>query len=87
MAEIVRALVPTADGDRAVNVGRAHAERKGYKVLDEATVTRSGNPRRETRENGRPAKKKTSVAKEAAAKKEAASSADDTDNSTASEEN
>lgn len=70
MADLVRAVVPTSDGDRAVTLGRGFAERAGLKVLEgEPTRTAAGNPIRETRPNGRPAKKKTSVATAAAAKK------------------
>lgn len=80
MADLVRAIVPTANGNRIVTVGRAHAENKSYEIREgEPTVTAAGNPQPVTRPNGRPTKKKTTVAQAAAVKK-AAKSADPTDN-------
>lgn len=85
MVDLVRAVVPTADGDRVVTIGRTRAEMVGLDVLEgEPTRTAAGNPVRESRPNGRPAKPKTSVAKKAAEKK-AASTA--TTSSQPSEEN
>lgn len=68
MTDLVRAVL----GDFEKNVGRAYAEAKGLKILDEPTHVH-GNPRRPTRK-GRPAKPKTSVAAEAAKKKTSARS-------------
>ena len=77
MQELVRAVV----GDQEVNVGRAYAEAKGLKVLDEPTHRPDGRPRPETRRGGRPNKPRqgieTTVAKAAAAKKAESSAAHD----------
>lgn len=67
MAELVRVRINGIEK----NVGRGFAEAKGLDVLDEPTHRADGSLRGETRSGGRPAKKKTSVAKEAAAKKAA----------------
>lgn len=69
MTDLVRAVL----GDFEKNVGRAYAEAKGLKILDEPTHIH-GNSRRTTRK-GRPAKPKTTVAAEAAKKTSARSSA------------
>lgn len=68
MSELVRVRV---DGVER-NVGRAHAERFGYTILDIPARRPDGSLRGPTRSNGRPAKPKTSVAEAAAAKQEKA---------------
>lgn len=70
MAELVRAVI----GDQELNVGRAYAEKKRLKVLDEPTHRPDGRPRPATRRGGRPDKPKTTV-DEAAAKKRGTSKA------------
>lgn len=53
-------------------VSRAQAVADDLEVLDESPYDSNGDVRRPTRENGRKAKPKTTVAKKAAAKKKAA---------------
>lgn len=50
-------------------VSRAFAERRGLNTVEGDAVRPTGKPVRATRENGRPVKPKTSVAKKAAEKK------------------
>jgi hypothetical protein len=55
------------------NVGRAFAETTvGVEILDESTTNPDGTYRATTRVDGRPVKKKTTVAESAAAKKASA---------------
>ena len=75
-------LVWARVGDHCAAVGRAEATARKLEVLDESPRDHNGDVRRPTRSNGRPRKKKTSVAKEAAGKKAAeviASESADTD--------
>lgn len=73
MADLVRVRLNGVEK----NMGRVLAEAsEGVTVLDEPTHNGDGTPRRETRKDGRPAKKKTTVA-QAAAKKAVTESADD----------
>lgn len=58
------------DGGVEKNVSAALAKKAGLTVLDEPTHNPDGSVRGETRNGGRPAKKKTTVA-QAAAKKAA----------------
>lgn len=58
MSNLVRVRV----GDREFNVGRAHAEAKGFEVLDESPRFPDGTLRRTTRAGGRPIKPKVSIA-------------------------
>lgn len=67
MAELVRARINGFEK----NVGREYAEANGFEVLDEPTTNPDGTVRATTRLDGRPVKKKTSVAKAAAEKKAA----------------
>lgn len=69
MGDLVRVRL---DNGVEKNVGRAFAERLGLTVLDEPALRGDGSPRKETRNGGRPMKKKTS-ATEAVAVKEMAS--------------
>lgn len=66
MSDLVRVRVNGVEK----NVGRAHAERHGYLVLDEPTRKGDGSLRPATRSHGRPRKPKTSVAEAVAAKQD-----------------
>ena len=65
MSDLVRVRVNGVEK----NVGRAHAERHGYLILDESPRKGDGTLRPTTRAHGRPRKPKTSVAEQVAAKK------------------
>jgi hypothetical protein len=67
MSDLVRAR---AANGREITVGRAWAEQADdLQILDDAATDRYGRVLGETRANGRPPKRKTSVAKKAAAKR------------------
>lgn len=66
-------LVRVRIGDIEKNVGKTFAEIHDLTVLDEPTTNPDGTLRAQTRKDGRPAKKKTTVAASAAAKKTTAS--------------
>lgn len=67
MSDLVRVRL---DNGVEKNVGRVFAERRGLTVLEESATRPDGKTRRETRNGGRPVKKKTSVDREVAAKQE-----------------
>lgn len=69
-------LVRVALGDVEKNVGRNYAEKNNLKILDEPLVREDGRKIGTTRRGGRPAKPKTTVAKQAAAKKAATKTAE-----------
>lgn len=64
-------LVWARVGDHCAAVSRNRAVAEGFEVLDGSPYDANGDVRRPTRANGRPRKKKTSVAKSAAEKKAA----------------
>lgn len=74
--QLVRVL--SADGKTTYTEGAAFAATHGLTVVDEPTHLPDGSLRPPTRANGRPVKKKTSVATEAARKKADAAKAEAT---------
>lgn len=65
MGDLVRVRVNGYD----TNVGRAFAEKHELEVLDEPTHRPDGRPRRLSRADGRPMKRRTTVDAEASRKK------------------
>lgn len=68
MSELVRVRLENSQGVVEKSVSPLFAEANGLTVLDGPGRSADGRARPTTRANGRPAKKKTSVAEAAAAK-------------------
>ena len=66
------------DNGHEHSIGEAYAKARGLQILDEPATNVRGKPLPATRKNGRPKKRRTSVAQAAAAKKAAASPTSDT---------